>query len=71
MTARGALKRTRILEAIAALTARNGFAPSIQEIATEIGIGKTACYQHLVILRKQGSVASGSRPGAGWKLDGV
>jgi len=70
MTARGALKRARIIAAIEALTERNGFAPSIQEIAIEVGLSKTSCYQHLVILRMEGSVTSGSRPGAGWKLHG-
>lgn len=57
MTQRGDDRRSAILEAIPRLAERLGAAPTLDEIAAEIGLGHSATYKHLTLLREQGQVA--------------
>lgn len=67
VTKQGTANRARILSAIAELTDRDGISPTIRDIADEVGLSKSAVFNHLKILRDQGKVHS-PRPGAGWLL---
>lgn len=56
-----------VLIAIKALRSRNGWDPSISEIATEVGRGRTSVFQRLARLRHEGAVELPRRFG-GWRL---
>lgn len=67
MSKHGDIQRERVLHAIAELRRANGYSPTIREIGAEVGLSKTAVFNHLKTLRERGEVYS-PRPGAGWRL---
>lgn len=67
VTKQGVANRSRVLAAIGELTEKNKVSPTIREIADEVGLSKSAVFNHLKILREAGKVHC-PRPGAGWLL---
>lgn len=67
MTKRGDDIRAGILLAIPRLAERLGTAPTLDEIATEMQLGRSTTYKHLTLLRDEGRVAL-RRRFAGWTL---
>lgn len=53
----GDQRRKDILKFVRGYQKKNGFAPSIQQIADAVGIGKTGVRFHLDALREDGKVS--------------
>lgn len=58
----------RILLAIDSFSAREGYSPSLREIAQELDLPRSTVFDRLTKLRKSGLVSPGPRRGAGWRL---
>lgn len=67
MSTRGDESRRRILQAIPLLTGESGPAPTLDEIADEVGLSRSATYKHLSLLRDAGKVVL-VRRFSGWRV---
>jgi len=54
----GDQRRRDILKFVRGFQKKNGFGPSVQQIADDAGIGKTAVRHHLEALKEDGKVTS-------------
>lgn len=51
-----AFTRELVLDAARDLIAEHGYSPTVQDIATALGIAKATAYHHLLTLRDEGRV---------------
>jgi DNA-binding IclR family transcriptional regulator len=59
--------RHQILGVLPALEHQNGVAPTLNEIAEAIGLGRSATYKYLVALREEGKIEL-LRRFSGWRV---
>lgn len=52
----GIERRADILDTIEGFWAEHGFAPTVREVAADIGLSVTETHRHLTVLRRQGDV---------------
>lgn len=50
---KGARRRDRVVEAIGAFHRQRGFAPSLSELALELGLSISTVHSHLTVLRRE------------------
>jgi repressor LexA len=49
-------RQTEVLQAVADLTAKAGYAPTSRELASAVGVSETRVRQHLEVLEARGAI---------------
>lgn len=70
MRRRGDTRRTNILSFIREYQAKHGYAPSIDEMASETGTTKSNVHYHLLALRESGLLSSTPGVARSWVVKG-